>query len=37
MPLLLGTNIAGAFGHTSFGGQIDYATVGLKDPSRSGR
>jgi len=36
MPLLLGTNIAGAFGHTSFGGQIDYATVGLKDPSKSG-
>ncbi|MFF3689624.1 ABC transporter substrate-binding protein [Streptomyces sp. NPDC002187] len=36
MPLLLGTNVAGAFGHTSFGGQIDYATVGLKDPSRSG-
>ncbi|MET9435036.1 ABC transporter substrate-binding protein [Streptomyces sp. NPDC006551] len=36
MPLLLGTNIAGAFGHTSFGGQIDYATVGLKDPARSG-
>ncbi|WP_137992367.1 ABC transporter substrate-binding protein [Streptomyces vilmorinianum] len=36
MPLLIGTNIAGAFGHTSFGGQIDYATVGLKDPSKSG-
>jgi peptide/nickel transport system substrate-binding protein len=35
MPLLLGTNVAGAFGHTSFGGQIDYATVGLKDPSKS--
>ncbi|MGW0311337.1 ABC transporter substrate-binding protein [Streptomyces flavidovirens] len=35
MPLLLGTNIAGAFGHTSFGGQIDYATVGLKNPSKS--
>ncbi|MFP1629643.1 ABC transporter substrate-binding protein [Streptomyces sp. 5K101] len=34
-PLVLGTNIAGAFGHTSFGGQIDYATVGLKDPSKS--
>ncbi|MGW6568962.1 ABC transporter substrate-binding protein [Streptomyces sp. NPDC054975] len=32
-PLLLGTNIAGAFGHTSFGGQVDYATVGLKDSS----
>ncbi|MDQ1006530.1 peptide/nickel transport system substrate-binding protein [Streptomyces sp. V4I23] len=36
MPLLIGTNIAGAFGHTSFGGQLDYATIGLKDPSRSG-
>jgi peptide/nickel transport system substrate-binding protein len=36
MPLLVGTNIAGAFGHTSFGGQIDYATVGLKDPAQSG-
>ncbi|OII64580.1 ABC transporter substrate-binding protein [Streptomyces sp. CC53] len=35
-PLLVGTNVAGAFGHTSFGGQIDYATVGLKDPSKSG-
>lgn len=36
MPLLLGTNIAGAYGHTSFGGAIDYATVGLKDPAKSG-
>ncbi|MGA5194321.1 ABC transporter substrate-binding protein [Streptomyces exfoliatus] len=35
MPLLIGTNIAGAFGHTSFGGQIDFATVGLKDPAKS--
>ncbi|WP_079110060.1 ABC transporter substrate-binding protein [Streptomyces roseifaciens] len=34
-PLVLGTNIAGAYGHTSFGGQIDYATVGLKDPAKS--
>ncbi|MEU7038963.1 ABC transporter substrate-binding protein [Streptomyces sp. NPDC046237] len=34
-PLVLGPNIAGAFGHTSFGGQIDYATIGLKDPSKS--
>ncbi|MFI8321568.1 ABC transporter substrate-binding protein [Streptomyces sp. NPDC085529] len=34
-PLVLGSNIAGAFGHTSWGGQIDYATVGLKDPSKS--
>ncbi|MEV0416132.1 ABC transporter substrate-binding protein [Streptomyces sp. NPDC050448] len=37
MPLLLGTNIAGAFGHTSFGGQLDYATVGLKDPAKTGK
>ncbi|CAM5275722.1 ABC transporter substrate-binding protein [Streptomyces narbonensis] len=36
-PLLIGTNIAGAYGHTSFGGQIDYATVGLKDPAKSTR
>ncbi|MER7519563.1 ABC transporter substrate-binding protein [Streptomyces sp. NPDC126499] len=36
LPLLVGPNIAGAFGHTSFGGQIDYATVGLKDPAKSG-
>ncbi|MGA5064074.1 ABC transporter substrate-binding protein [Streptomyces exfoliatus] len=35
MPLLIGTNIAGAFGHTSFGGQIDFATVGLKNPAKS--
>ncbi|MFE0703787.1 ABC transporter substrate-binding protein [Streptomyces sp. NPDC058872] len=34
-PLLLGTNVAGAFGHTSFGGQVDYATIGLKDPTKS--
>ncbi|MEU3693652.1 ABC transporter substrate-binding protein [Streptomyces narbonensis] len=36
-PLLIGTNVAGAFGHTSFGGQIDFATVGLKDPAKSAR
>ncbi|MFG3343986.1 ABC transporter substrate-binding protein [Streptomyces sp. NPDC048018] len=35
-PLLVGSNIAGAFGHTSYGGQLDYATVGLKDPAKSG-
>ncbi|MFB7424322.1 ABC transporter substrate-binding protein [Streptomyces hydrogenans] len=33
--LLVGTNIAGAYGHTSWSGQLDYATVGLKDPSKS--
>ncbi|MFE5933928.1 ABC transporter substrate-binding protein [Streptomyces sp. NPDC056470] len=36
MPLLIGTNVAGAFGHTSFGGQLDYATIGLKATSQSG-
>ncbi|MEU5811909.1 ABC transporter substrate-binding protein [Streptomyces sp. NPDC047718] len=36
LPLLLGTNIAGAFGHTSFGGQLDYATIGLKVPVQGG-
>ncbi|MFE7773297.1 ABC transporter substrate-binding protein [Streptomyces sp. NPDC057445] len=34
-PLLVGTNIAGAFGHPVWAGQLDYATVGLKDPSKS--
>ncbi|WP_431040949.1 ABC transporter substrate-binding protein [Streptomyces sp. P1-3] len=34
-PLVLGTNIAGAYGQTSFGGQLDYASVGLKDPAKS--
>lgn len=33
--LLIGTNVAGAFGHTSWSGQLDYATVGLKDPAKS--
>ncbi|MEV7413748.1 ABC transporter substrate-binding protein [Streptomyces sp. NPDC089919] len=33
-PLLIGTNIAGAFGHPVWVGQIDYATVGLKDASK---
>ncbi|MEV5277434.1 ABC transporter substrate-binding protein [Streptomyces sp. NPDC051994] len=35
-PLVLGTNIAGGYGQTSFGGQLDYATVGLKSPAKSG-
>ncbi|MFE9368576.1 ABC transporter substrate-binding protein [Streptomyces sp. NPDC006711] len=35
-PLVVGKNIAGAYGQTSFGGQIDYATIGLKNPSTSG-
>ncbi|MEV8532041.1 ABC transporter substrate-binding protein [Streptomyces sp. NPDC051211] len=34
-PLLIGTNIAGAFGHPVWTGTIDYATVGLKDPAKS--
>ncbi|TGB15389.1 ABC transporter substrate-binding protein [Streptomyces sp. MZ04] len=34
-PLVVGTNIAGAYGQTSFGGQLDYASVGLKDPAKS--
>ncbi|MFF9982884.1 ABC transporter substrate-binding protein [Streptomyces erythrochromogenes] len=34
-PLLVGTNIAGAFGHPVWTGTIDYATVGLKDPAKS--
>ncbi|MGK5546998.1 ABC transporter substrate-binding protein [Streptomyces sp. URMC 127] len=34
-PLVLGSNVAGAYGHTSFGGQLDYATAGLKDPAKS--
>ncbi|WP_407285120.1 ABC transporter substrate-binding protein [Streptomyces sp. BP-8] len=33
-PLVVGTNIAGAYGQTSFGGQLDYASVGLKDPAK---
>ncbi|WP_327377548.1 ABC transporter substrate-binding protein [Streptomyces sp. NBC_01216] len=34
-PLLVGDNIAGAFGHASWTGQFDFAVIGLKDPSRS--
>ncbi|MEU3354534.1 ABC transporter substrate-binding protein [Streptomyces sp. NPDC037389] len=34
-PLVVGGNIAGAYGQTSFGGQLDYASVGLKDPAKS--
>ncbi|MFI8104875.1 ABC transporter substrate-binding protein [Streptomyces sp. NPDC086023] len=33
-PLLIGTNIAGAFGHPVWSGAIDYATIGLKDPAK---
>ncbi|MEU3463267.1 ABC transporter substrate-binding protein [Streptomyces sp. NPDC006733] len=34
-PLLVGTNIAGAYGHPVWSGQLDYAAIGLKDPSKS--
>ncbi|SHN33464.1 ABC transporter substrate-binding protein [Streptomyces yunnanensis] len=34
-PLVVGTNVAGAYGQTSFAGQLDYASVGLKDPAKS--
>ncbi|MFD7589216.1 ABC transporter substrate-binding protein [Kitasatospora sp. NPDC059811] len=34
-PLLAGTNVAGAFGHPVWTGQWDFATIGLKDPSKS--
>ncbi|MBB1255567.1 ABC transporter substrate-binding protein [Streptomyces sp. OF3] len=35
-PLLVGPNVAGAFGHPVWAGQLDYATIGLKDPAKSG-
>ncbi|MCZ2524191.1 ABC transporter substrate-binding protein [Streptomyces sp. HB2AG] len=34
-PLLVGDNVAGAFGHPAWTGQFDFAVIGLKDPSRS--
>jgi peptide/nickel transport system substrate-binding protein len=34
-PLMVGTNVAGAFGHPVWAGQLDYGTIGLKDPSKS--
>ncbi|MFI1564207.1 ABC transporter substrate-binding protein [Streptomyces sp. NPDC020490] len=34
-PLLVGDNIAGAFGHAAWTGQFDFAVIGLKDPSKS--
>ncbi|CAM5546284.1 ABC transporter substrate-binding protein [Streptomyces spiroverticillatus] len=34
-PLLVGTNVAGAFGHPVWSGQLDYATIGLKDPKKN--
>ncbi|CAL9349981.1 ABC transporter substrate-binding protein [Streptomyces sp. enrichment culture] len=34
-PLLVGDNIAGAFGHAAWTGQFDFAVIGLKDPAKS--
>lgn len=34
-PLLVGTNVAGAFGHSAWTGQFDFAVIGLKDPAKS--
>ncbi|MER6397430.1 ABC transporter substrate-binding protein [Kitasatospora sp. NPDC001603] len=34
-PLLVGTNVAGAFGNSGYAGMIDMAVVGLKDPAKS--
>ena len=34
-PLLVGTNIAGAYGHSAWTGQFDFAVIGLKDPAKS--
>lgn len=33
-PLLVGDNIAGAFGHPVWSGQLDYAVIGLKNPDK---
>ncbi|MFB6890620.1 ABC transporter substrate-binding protein [Kitasatospora sp. NPDC056327] len=34
-PLLVGTNVAGAFGAAGYAGMLDLAAVGLKDPAKS--
>ncbi|MBP0453344.1 MULTISPECIES: ABC transporter substrate-binding protein [unclassified Kitasatospora] len=34
-PLLVGTNVAGAFGNSGYAGMLDMAVVGLKDPAKS--
>ena len=34
-PLMAGTNVAGAFGHPVWTGMFDFATIGLKDPSKN--
>ena len=34
-PLLVGPNIAGAYGHPVWTGTVDYGSVGLKDPRRA--
>ncbi|MEU4114697.1 ABC transporter substrate-binding protein [Kitasatospora sp. NPDC028055] len=33
-PLMVGTNVAGAFGSSGYAGMIDLAVVGLKDPAK---
>ncbi|MFF6995937.1 ABC transporter substrate-binding protein [Streptomyces sp. NPDC008313] len=33
-PLLVGDNIAGAFGHSAWTGQFDFGVIGLKDPDK---
>ncbi|MGC5341993.1 ABC transporter substrate-binding protein [Streptomyces sp. DT24] len=34
-PLMVGTNVAGAFGHPVWTGMFDFATIGLKNPSKN--
>ncbi|WP_380284273.1 ABC transporter substrate-binding protein [Kitasatospora purpeofusca] len=34
-PLLVGTNVAGAFGNSGYAGMLDMAVIGLKDPSKN--
>ncbi|MFI2611834.1 ABC transporter substrate-binding protein [Kitasatospora sp. NPDC018619] len=33
-PLLVGTNVAGAFGNQGYAGMLDLAAIGLKDPAK---
>ncbi|MFJ6769784.1 ABC transporter substrate-binding protein [Kitasatospora sp. NPDC091257] len=33
-PLLVGTNVAGAFGNSGFAGMLDLGAIGLKDPAK---
>ncbi|MFF7455681.1 ABC transporter substrate-binding protein [Kitasatospora sp. NPDC008115] len=34
-PLLVGTNVAGAFGNSGYAGMLDLGAIGLKDPSKN--